>query len=195
MRYILASASPRRKEILQSVGLKFEIIVADADESSETRDPIALTKELAAKKGRAVMDRLVDEGKYDGETVIISADTVVVCDGEILGKPKSRADAERMLRMLSGRTHDVVSGIALTCKDRTYTDATVTRVTFDTLDEEFLAHYLDSDEPYDKAGAYAVQGVAATVVNKIEGCYFGVVGLSLNCLVNLAKKNNIPFEI
>ena len=195
MRYILASASPRRKEILESVGLDFEIIVADADESSKTHDPVELTKELASLKGRAVMGRLVSEGGYDDQTVIISADTVVVCNGEILGKPKSRDDAERMLRMLSGRTHEVVSGVALTYGGKTVTDASVTRVTFDTLDEGFLARYLDSSEPYDKAGAYAVQGIAATVVNKIEGCYFGVVGLSINCLVNLAKKNNIPFEI
>ena len=195
MRYILASASPRRKEILASMGLKFEITVADADESSDTRDPVALTKELASKKGRAVKDKLSDEGKYDADTVIISADTVVVCDGEILGKPKDRADAERMLRMLSGRTHNVVSGVALTKGNETFTDASVTHVTFDMLDEEFLSRYIDSDEPYDKAGAYAIQGGAAAVISKIEGCYFGVVGLPINCLVNLAKKNNIPFEI
>jgi len=195
MRYILASASPRRKEILESVGLDFEIIVADADERSETREPIALTKELASLKGRAVMDRLIQEVGYDGETVIISADTVVVCDGEILGKPHSRDDAERMLRMLSGRTHEVVSGVALTYGTKTVTDASVTRVTFDAIDEAFLNRYLDTKEPYDKAGAYAVQGVASVIVNKLEGCYFGVVGLPINCLVNLAKKNGIPFEI
>ena len=195
MKYILASASPRRKEILESVGLKFEIIVADADETSDTRDPVSLTKELAAKKGLAVMEGLLSDGRYDVDTVIISADTVVVLDGEILGKPRDRADAERMLRMLSGRTHEVVSGVALTYGGKTLTDASVTKVTFDTLDEEFLARYLDSAEPYDKAGAYAVQGVASVVVSKLEGCYFGVVGLPINCLVNLAKKNNIPFEI
>ena len=195
MKYILASASPRRKEILESVGLKFEIIVADADETSDTRDPVSLTKELAAKKGLAVMEGLLSDGRYDADTVIISADTVVVLDGEILGKPRDRADAERMLRMLSGRTHEVVSGVALTYGGKTLTDASVTKVTFDTLDEEFLARYLDSAEPYDKAGAYAVQGVASVVVSKLEGCYFGVVGLPINCLVNLAKKNNIPFEI
>ena len=195
MRYILASASPRRKEILESVGLKFHVIVADADESSDVREPAELTKELAAKKGRAVLDKLVSEGIYDEETVIISADTVVACNGEILGKPKDRSDAERMLRMLSGRTHEVASGVALTYRGVTYTDASVTKVTFDTIDEDFLMRYLDSKEPYDKAGAYAVQGVASVVVNKLEGCYFGVVGLPINCLINLAKKNNIPFEI
>ena len=195
MKYILASASPRRKEILKSIGLKFSIIVADADESSETRDPVTLTKELASKKGLAVKDKLIQEGNYDAHTVIISADTVVVCDGEILGKPKDRANAERMLRMLSSRTHDVVSGVALTYGDKTVTDASVTHVTFDVIEEDFLARYLDSSEPYDKAGAYAVQGVASVIVSKLEGCYFGVVGLPINCLVNLAKKNNIPLEI
>ena len=195
MRYILASASPRRKEILESIGLKFEIIVADADETSSTTEPSLLTKELATKKGRAVLDRLIAEGCYDDNTVIISADTVVACSGEILGKPRDRADAERMLRMLSGRSHEVVSGVAITYRGATYTDASVTKVTFDAIDEDFLARYLNSDEPYDKAGAYAVQGVASVVVSKLDGCYFGVVGLPINCLINLAKKNNIPFGI
>ena len=195
MRYILASASPRRKEILESVGLNFDIVVADADETSDICDPVLLTRALAELKGRAVMEKLTADRSLGDDTVIISADTVVVCDGEILGKPKNRADAERMLRMLSGRSHEVVSGVALTYRGVTYTDASVTRVTFDAIDEDFLSRYLDSDEPYDKAGAYAVQGVAATFVNKIEGCYFGVVGLSVNCLINLARKNNIPFDI
>lgn len=195
MRYILASASPRRKEILESVGLNFDIVVADADETSDIRDPVLLTRALAKLKGRAVMEKLTADRSLGDDTVIISADTVVVCDGEILGKPKNRADAERMLRMLSGRSHEVVSGVALTYRGVTYTDASVTRVTFDAIDEDFLSRYLDSDEPYDKAGAYAVQGVATSFVNKIEGCYFGVVGLSVNCLINLARKNNIPFDI
>ena len=195
MRYILASASPRRKEILENLGLCFSVITSDADESSELCEPEALTRELSKRKGESVRDVLLSKGELDNDTVIIASDTVVCCDGEILGKPRDRDDAERMLRMLSGRTHEVVSGVALTYGAKTVTDASVTRVTFDTLDEGFLARYLDSSEPYDKAGAYAVQGIAATVVNKIEGCYFGVVGLSVNCLVNLAKKNGIPFEI
>ncbi len=193
MRYILASASPRRKEILSAAGLDFKIITADADETSSICDPVALTRELARIKGVAVAQRLRAEGRYDTDTVIISADTVVVCDGEILGKPHDRADAERMLRMLSGRTHTVVSGVALTVGDDTFTDASVTSVTFDTLDEDFLNSYLDCDEPYDKAGAYAIQGLAARVVKKIDGCYLGVVGLPLNCLCTLAKNNGIPF--
>ena len=194
MRYILASASPRRKEILSSLGLKFDIIVADTDESSDERDLGLFSEALAKKKGLAVRDKLVRLGEYDGNTAIISADTIVVSDGEVLGKPRDRADAERMLRALSGRTHAVISGVAITIGDKTVSDHSVTEVTFDEIDEEFLCAYLDSDEPYDKAGAYGIQGTASAIVKGICGCYFGVVGLPVNCLINLAKKNNIKLE-
>lgn len=195
MRYILASASPRRKEILSSLGLHFEVIVSDTDEKSDERDLGLFVEDIARKKGLAVKETLVSKGEYTSDTVIISADTIVVCDNEILGKPHGRADAERMLRSLSGRTHTVISGVAITAGDKIVSDRSETLVTFDDICEEALAAYLDSDEPYDKAGAYGIQGKASVFVKGIEGCYFGVVGLPVNCLINLAKNNEIKLEL
>ena len=194
MKYILASASPRRKEILENLGLRFDVITSDADETCALTDPEALTRELSRRKGEAVRDALLSKGGLDGDTVIIASDTVVCCDGEILGKPRDRADAERMIRMLSGKTHTVTSGIALIYRGLTYTDAATTKVTFDELDEEFIEAYISSREPYDKAGGYAIQGKAAPVISGIEGCYFNVVGLPVNCMCKLARANGIPFE-
>ena len=194
MRYILASASPRRKEILQNLGLCFEVITSDADETCDITDPAALTRELSKRKGEAVRDALVSRSEACDDVVIIASDTVVCCDGEILGKPRDKADAERMIRMLSGKAHTVTSGVALLYRGEVYTDAATTKVFFDELDEAFISEYIASDEPYDKAGAYAIQGKAAPVISGIEGCYFNVVGLPVNCLTRLAKKNGIELE-
>lgn len=193
MKYILASASPRRKEILENLGLSFSVLTSFADEESEIKDPEALTEELARRKGEAVKNLLLSKDSLDDDTVIISADTVVFCDGEILGKPHDKADAERMIRMLSGKTHTVTSGVALIYRGKTVSASSTTEVTFDTLDEEFIYNYVNSDEPYDKAGSYAIQGKAAPIISGINGCYFNVVGLPVNCLCSLAKKNGIPF--
>lgn len=194
MKYILASASPRRKEILEALGLKFRVVTSDADENSDIKDPERLTEELSRRKAVAVRDHLVKTGELDAETVIIASDTVVYACAEILGKPQDRADAERMMRMLSGKTHTVTSGVALIYKDKTAISHSTTKVTFDTLDEEFIESYVLSNEPYDKAGAYAIQGRAAEVISKIDGCYFNVVGLPVNRLIRLAKENGIPLE-
>ena len=193
MKYILASASPRRKEILENLGLKFSVITSEANEESDVCDPEELTMLLAKRKGEAVRDLLASSGENLSDTVIIAADTVVACDGEILGKPQDKADAERMIRMLSGKAHTVTSGVALIHRDKTVSAASTTKVTFDTLTEEFINGYISSDEPYDKAGGYAIQGKAAVVISSIEGCYFSVVGLPVNCLCKLAKENGIPF--
>ena len=195
MKYVLASASPRRKEILENLGLDFVVITSDADESSNIKDPEKLTEELSKRKAEAVRDLLDAKGMLDSETVIIASDTVVYACGEILGKPKDKSDAERMIRMLSGKTHTVTSGVALICKDKTVSAHSTTKVTFDELDEKFIEDYISSREPYDKAGAYAIQGRAAEVISKIDGCYFNVVGLPVNKLLRLAKENGIPFEL
>ena len=194
MRYILASASPRRKEILENLGLRFEVITSDADETCALRDPALFTQELSRRKGEAVRDALLSKGELDTDALIIASDTVVSCDGEILGKPRDKADAERMIRMLSGKAHTVTSGVALLYQGEVYTDSATTKVFFDELDEAFISEYIASDEPYDKAGAYAIQGKAAPVISGIEGCYFNVVGLPVNCLARLAKKNGIELE-
>ena len=179
MKFILASKSPRRREILADLGLEFEIITADTDESCELTDPRAFVEELALRKGRAVADKL------DDDTVIIASDTVVACGGEILGKPQDRADAGRMLGMLSGTKHDVISGVALISKDKEAVASEVTHVIFDTLSDSDKEIYLNSNEPYDKAGAYAIQGLASMWIKGIDGDYFNVVGLPVKRLHDL----------
>lgn len=187
MKYILASKSPRRREILRNIGVDFEIITADTDESSDITDPARLTEELSQRKGRAVAALLKSQGRLSGEDVVISADTVVVCDGEILGKPHSEEDARRMLRMLSGRSHEVVSGLALLRNGKEFSAHSTTKVFFNELSDDEIEKYIKSGEPFDKAGGYAIQGLASLFVDRIEGCYFGVVGLSVNLLNKLHK--------
>ena len=183
---ILASASPRRKEILSELGVDFRVVVADTDESSDISDPVELTRELARRKGLAVYEKLLQSGEYDAESaIIISADTVVCRDGEILGKPRDRADAVAMLTSLSGRSHTVVSSVAVTMRGVTRTDASVTTVRVQEIPREEIERYVDSGEPMDKAGAYGIQGRFSAFVEGIDGCYFGVVGLPVNTLSNL----------
>ena len=185
MRLILASKSPRRREILENLGLEFEIVTADTDESSDLTSPYALVEELSRRKGEAVRELLLSQSQDLTDTVIIASDTVVSIDGEILGKPRDKADAERMLKLLSGREHEVVSGICLIGKDTLGVSHEITKVVFDELDKEI---YLDSDEPYDKAGAYAIQGLASAYVSGIKGDYFNVVGLPVHALCQLFAK-------
>ena len=185
---ILASASPRRKEILTELGVTFEVVVADTDESSDERDPERLTEELARRKGIAVWERICAE-RPDGieleDCTVISADTVVWLDGEILGKPRDRADALRMIRGLSGKEHKVVSGVAVTYRGVTRTASCVTRVRVDEIPEDEIVRYVDSGEPMDKAGGYGIQGGFSLWVSGIDGCYFSVVGLPVNTLQKL----------
>ena len=176
MKLILASKSPRRREILSSLGLSFEVITADTDESCDLTEPTLYVKEIAARKGKAVRDALVAEGQDLSDTIIISADTVVACEGKILGKPHSRKDAEEMLTLLENKTHTVISGVALFGKEHAAVCAEVTEVCFTEFDKNELSLYLDSDEPYDKAGAYAIQGFASLWISGIKGDYFNVVG-------------------
>lgn len=183
---ILASASPRRKEILSELGVDFSVVVADTDESSDIRDPVALTEELARRKGLAVYERLRLSGEYDADSaIIISADTVVCRDGEILGKPRDREDAIAMLTSLSGRAHTVVSGVAVTVRGVARSASSVTTVRVQDIPHAEIEKYVDSGEPMDKAGAYGIQGRFSVFVEGIDGCYFGVVGLPVNTLSNL----------
>ena len=186
MRIILASKSPRRKEILQNLGVEFETITADANEDSDIQDPGALVTELASRKGKAVAEKLENEAN---DALIIACDTLVYANGEFLGKPRDRADAERMLLMLSGNEHFVVSGIYVSYNGMGACDAAFTKVKFDTMSKSDIESYLDSGEPYDKAGAYAIQGKASAYINGIEGDYFNVVGLPVNLLCKTLKKN------
>lgn len=189
MKFILASKSPRRREILSSLGLKFDIITSEADESSPEKNPEKLVMTLAERKGEAVVEKLKSEGKDISDTLIIACDTLVHFDGNILGKPCDRADAKNMLSMLSGKSHFVSSGLYLYCNGKAVVDVKSTKVWFADLCDDEIERYLDTDEPYDKAGSYAIQGKASVFIEGFEGCYFNVVGLPVRKLYEMARKH------
>ena len=179
MKLILASGSPRRRELLERFGLPFLVLSVDTDESVPAGTPaVDAPGMLSRRKADAAFDRLGDP-----DALILAADTVVVCDGALLGKPTGSADAARMLRLLSGRTHEVVTGITLRRGDRCLTRSEQTLVRFLPLSEENIAAYIASGEPMDKAGAYGIQGLAAAFIPEIRGDYFNVMGLPL-CLLS-----------
>lgn len=183
IQWILASGSPRRKEILSHLGLHFTVVCADVEETSDEHDACRLVEQLAQRKAHAVKDLLCTRGEWSQDTVILAADTVVSDpDGIILGKPHDEAEATRMLRTLSGRTHAVVSGISLIRGDRCVTAHERTDVTFAPLTDRQIARYVASGEPMDKAGAYGLQDTAALWVTGIRGDYFNVVGLPVHRL-------------
>ena len=186
MKIILASKSPRRKEILENLGLEFEIIVADANEDCDIMDPAELVMTIASRKGIAVLESLDERAKAD--TLLIACDTLVYACGEFLGKPVDDADAKRMLRMLSGDSHEVVSGLYLYYRGKEVRCAQSTRVFFDKMTDSDIEKYVESGEPCDKAGAYAIQGKASAYIKGIEGDYFNVVGLPAHLLVKTVKE-------
>jgi septum formation protein len=181
---ILASGSPRRSEILTSVGWEFEKIVADVDETEfEGEDPAAYVQRLARTKAETV------GAAYRGQ-MVLGADTTVVIDDRIIGKPVDPDDARRMLRLLSGRTHEVLTGVALVMNGRAEVGLQRTKVKFGELTEPAIAYLVEYGEPLDKAGAYAVQAQAALFIEGIEGDYWNVVGLPINLVYTLAEKLN-----
>lgn len=182
---ILASASPRRREILSNLGVDFEVFVTDADENCDLTDPASLAEEIAARKGRAALEALKAQGRDLTNVVLIASDTTVAIGESILGKPQDAEDARRMLRMLSGSTHRVVSGIYLCMNGEEAVSHAVTEVEFAPLREEDIAFYLKSGEPFGKAGAYAIQGLASVWIKGIRGDYFNVVGLPVNRMCEL----------
>ncbi len=184
---ILASKSPRRREILGSLGLKFEIVAPECDESSQTKDPGELVCELALRKANACKRTLEDFGRLDGKSLIIASDTVVVLDDRILGKPKNVQEARQMVCSLSGREHKVISSVALMTKDAAWSDFEVTSVCFDKMSDEEIDYYISTGESMDKAGGYAVQGIASLFISSVKGDYHSVVGLPVNRLNKLLK--------
>jgi septum formation protein len=174
---VLASASPRRRELLAQAGYEFTVHPAHIPEDTlPGEDPIAYVTRLARQKAEAVFNEL---SSNHPNLIVLGADTTVTLDDHILGKPENAEDAARMLRLLSGRTHRVITGVSVVTATRTQTAVEVTAVQFLTLSEEEIAGYIATGEPNDKAGAYAIQGRAARWIPRIEGCYFNVVGLPI----------------
>lgn len=185
---ILASASPRRHELIQTLGLPVHIQASDVDESTpHDWTPQQVVEQLALRKARAIADQST------ADAIVVGSDTIVVCDQQILGKPQDRAQAIQMVASLQGRSHFVFSGIA--CVDirtgQSEVDHRITKVTMKPLTVEQIERYVDSGEPMDKAGAYAIQGIGSMFIEEIEGCYFNVVGLPVSALAELLKKFDV----
>ena len=180
---ILASASPRRLELLRDAGVAFEVHPAHIPEQRQPGEaPLAYALRLAEEKARAVAQRF--PGRY-----VLGADTIVVADEHLLEKPLDHADAARMLRILSGRAHEVTTAVSLVRPDgRSDTRACTTRVFFRALGEEEIQRYVASNEPMDKAGAYAIQGLASKYIEKIDGDYFNVVGLPVSMVYRYLRQ-------
>lgn len=185
--FILASASPRRKQLLEQIGLSFRCLPAQIDEEAfGALSARQLVSKLAYLKARATAQQL-ENG------IVIAADTVVVLDNLIMGKPTNRKDAEQKLALLSDREHQVMTGICVfNCQDQNHAvEVEVTKVFFRQLSRCEINAYLDTDEWVDKAGAYGIQGRGALLIDKIEGCYFNVVGLPLNRLNQMLGKQGV----
>jgi septum formation protein len=181
---ILASASPRRRELLAQAGFTFEVIPTDIPELRKPgEDPIRFVTRLAREKAEAV----AATHAVTPDTLVLGADTIVVVDEEVLGKPEDAADAARMLRLLSGQTHQVITGLCLARGRERQRAAEVTFVRFLTLSDQEIHDYVATGEPLDKAGAYAIQGRAGRWMPRIHGCYFNVVGLPIALVTSMIE--------
>jgi septum formation protein len=187
-RVVLASASPRRRELLRLIGIPHEIMPADIDETFlEGEEPRAHALRLAREKAATIAQRAPG-------TAVIGSDTIVVVDGEVLGKPGDEDEAATMLRRLSGRSHVVITAVAVIWDGRVASSAEEVDVTFRALDEREIWSYIDTREPMDKAGAYGIQGYGATIVARIDGDYFAVMGLALNRLVSCCREVGLSYD-
>jgi septum formation protein len=187
-RVVLASSSPRRRELLTLIGVEHDVAPANIDESylpGET--PPAHAERLAREKAAVVAARMPG-------AVTIGADTIVVVDGDVLGKPRDQRHAAEMLRRLSGRRHRVITAVAAVWGDTTASSVEEVDVAFRPLDDREIAAYIATGEPMDKAGAYGIQGFGATIVERVDGDYFAVMGLALNRLVRLLERLGLRYE-
>lgn len=176
MKVILASKSPRRKDILDVMGVDFTIDVADVDESVDASlSPVEAVCEISKRKAEAVLERHRGE-----DCIVISADTVVVIDGRIIGKPKDETDAFNIIKSLSARTHEVYTGFTVCSEDKSKTDFEVTKVHFKELQDDDIRRYIATGEPMDKAGAYGIQQKGNLFVEYIHGDYYNVVGFPIS---------------
>lgn len=191
MDVVLASTSPRRKELLQQIGVRFNQIKVDINEDVlGNEDPQAYVLRLAKEKAVTGFEQLTEF--QQSQSVVLAADTTVVCDGCILSKPTSLSHSQIILRKLSGRTHQVMTGIALHSKDRIYESVVITNVTFRNLTEKEIEAYWQTGEPQDKAGSYGIQGLAAIFIENIQGSYSNVVGLPLCETSEFLKQFGVP---
>jgi septum formation protein len=185
---ILASSSPRRRELLTLIGIPHTSLPADIDETPWPGElPRPHAERLAREKAVTVADR-------EPNAIVIAADTIVVVDGDILGKPADEADAAAMLRRLSGRRHTVFTAVAAARGSALVSDVEAVDVTFRELSEADIARYIATREPMDKAGAYGIQGFGATIVTRIDGDYFAVMGLALGLMVRLLERVGVAYR-
>ena len=185
---ILASASPRRRALLTLVGIAHSVEPADVDESIHDNEaPAVYAERLARAKASAI-------GRTDESSLTIGADTIVVIDDRVLGKPRDRTEAVEMLRALGGRTHTVYTAVAVRRGRRTVSAVEHVAVTFRPLTDAAIASYIDTGEPMDKAGAYGIQGFGATIVQRIDGDYFAVMGLPLGTLIALMDQVGVGYD-
>lgn len=188
---VLASASPRRLNLLRALSLKCTVLPQDIDESPfPAEKPTKLVKRLALAKAKSAYATLSETD----HRLVLGSDTIVVCDDQILGKPQNKSDGLAMLRLLSGRTHQVLTAVALMNHDKQAETMSLTEVSFTTLSDDEIEAYWESGEPLGKAGAYGVQGLGAMFVNKIQGSYSGVVGLPIFETVDLLKKFGVDIK-
>jgi septum formation protein len=183
-RIILASASPRRKELLEKIGLKFEVDASDcAEEIDPALEPDELVHRISLAKAKSVASRHKD-------TIIIAADTIGVIGKKLLGKPHTADEARKMLAQISGKSHEVITGFTVldTASNKVFSGTVNTKVYIKKLTGQEIAAYVRTGEPLDKAGAYGIQGLGAVIVEKIEGDYYNVMGLPLNALTNALKE-------
>lgn len=183
---VLASASPRRRDLLTLIGVPHDVRAADIDETCRLGEkPRAHAERLAREKAAAI---------DAPDAVTIGSDTIVVVDGEVLGKPRDRAQAAEMLRRLSGRAHVVMTGVAVRWKGRVASDVEEVGVTFRELSDHDIDRYIETGEPMDKAGAYGIQGFGATIVDRVDGDYFAVMGLPVNRMVKLMRQLGLTYD-
>ena len=184
---VLASASPRRRELLHLVGIEHTVIPADIDETHPPGEaPAAYAERLAREKAGAI---------ERDDAIVIGSDTIVVVDGDVLGKPRDREQAVAMLRRLSGRAHVVMTGVAVAWSGRISSGVEEAGVTFRPLSDDEIRRYVETGEPMDKAGAYGIQGFGATIVDRVDGDYFAVMGLPLNRLVRLCRALGLGYDV
>jgi septum formation protein len=187
LQFILASASPRRKELIGHLKIPFEILTLNVPEESHATDPVEYCREISEVKGRAVFDKLIRE-RAESSFYVVSADTIVTLNGKIFGKPKDKNEAREFLSELAGKTHSVFTAVAVIFHHQNRTEkfsfAEESRVTFSPISEELMERYLETGDSLDKAGAYGIQGPSLTFISRVEGDYANVVGFPLSRFVS-----------